>query len=106
MAINTVRKGNRTALKAKKFYEALGYQVEVVRRDKWRKDQDFFGLWDFICVNKISVIFVQVKTNARPNKEWLQKADKWKCPRGTTKEYVVYRDYQKGIAPSERVILL
>ena len=99
----TYRKGNRTQQKAKKFYESQGYQVEIVRRDKYRKDQDFFGLWDLICIGPHDVKVVQVKTNAKPDKEWMEKAEKWVCPKAVIREYVVYRDYQRGNAPSARV---
>jgi hypothetical protein len=103
--INTYKKGNRNQQKAKKFYEGEGYAVEVVRRDKWRKDQDFFGLWDLICVKHQDIRFVQVKTNANPSREWKERANKWGCPKCAVREWVVYRDYQKGVVPSSRVIL-
>jgi len=102
--VNTYTKGNRTQQKAKRWCEAIGYQVEVIRRDKWRKDQDFFGLWDLICVGH-NLLFVQVKTNAMPPKEWMDKAKAWKAPHGTAKLLVVYKDYQRGEIPSKIVVL-
>ena len=102
--VNVYRKGNRSQQKAKRFYESLGYQVEVVRRDMWRKDQDFFGLWDLICVGP-DVRFVQVKTNRTADKAWKYKASRWTCPSYSTTELVIYKDYQRGDAPSERLIL-
>jgi len=107
MGVNTYRKGNRNQQKAKRFYESLGYDVEVVRRDRWKKDQDFFGLWDLICVSDKDVIFVQVKTNAKPTGEWIDKARNWRMANiGIQKEYAIYKDYERtGDRPWERIIL-
>jgi hypothetical protein len=93
--------------KCRKFYENLGYDVEVVRYNKWAKQKDFFGLWDLICVGNHDVRFVQVKTNQKPTREWQEKAEAW-GPKGTAKivkEWCVYKDYQRGNAPSARVTL-
>jgi hypothetical protein len=83
----------------------MGYQVETVRYDKWRAQKDFFGLWDLICVGKHDIIFVQVKTNNKPDKDWRIRAESWgpKNNASIVKEYVVYRDYQRGVVPSSRV---
>jgi len=84
----------------------MGYQVEVVRRDKWRKDQDFFGLWDLICVGANDIRFVQVKTNQKPDREWYEKEARWRCPSSCVREICIYKDYQKGgDVPANRITL-
>lgn len=102
--INTVRKGGRNQNKARKYYESLGYEVEVVRRDRWRPNQDFFGLWDLICVSFWEVLFVQVKTNRKPEKEWVERAKKWLCPLRAKKICIIYKDYQRGNKPSVEIV--
>ena len=103
--INTYAKGNRNQNKARKFYESLGYEVEVVRRTPYRTNQDFFGLWDLICVGDHDIIFCQVKTNKDPSSEWQEKATNWGPDDSVIqKEYVVYKDYSRGNVPSGRVI--
>ena len=100
--INTRQKGKRNELKARKYYESLGYDVEVVRFDKWSKNKDYFGLWDLICIGQNGVILAQVKTNTKPNGKWLDEASKWlegKTP--TIKgQYLVYKDRQRGLKPT------
>jgi hypothetical protein len=61
--VNTYKKGARNQLKARKYYESLGYEVEVVRYNKFMARKDYFGLWDLICVGQDDIRFVQVKTN-------------------------------------------
>ena len=86
----------------------MGYLVEVVRRDRFRPNQDFFGLWDLICVSKQDIRFVQVKTNTNPTREWKDAAQYWasiSCPRNAICEFVVYQDYSRGNTPSKRITL-
>ena len=106
MSINTYQKGARNQRKAKRYYENIGYEVEIVRYNKWEKQKDFFGLWDLICVGKNDVIFVQVKTNQSPDKEWRARANKWgPIGKAVYKEWVTYKDYQRGDVPSARVLI-
>jgi len=108
--LNHYAKGKRTEAKAKKYYESLGYEVETVRYDKWRANKDYFGLWDLICVSKKGVVFCQVKANTPPSKKWREEAIAW-GPKGNLgkvfikKEFVVYKDYQKGLKPWKVVTL-
>jgi hypothetical protein len=104
--INNYRKGQKVQQKAKRYYESLGYEVEVVRYNKFSKSKDFFGLWDLICVGEHNVRFVQVKANKKPAKEWQERAREWGT-RGSKiiREWVVYKDYQRGDAPSAIVTL-
>ena len=105
--MNTVAKGNRSQNKARKYYVSLGYSVEVARRTtyhiKAKVPIDFFGLFDLICVSYQDVRFVQVKTNGKPNKEWEKKVLAWQCPKWVVKEVVIYRDYQRGLVPVNRI---
>lgn len=103
--INTYRKGLLNQRKAKEYYQSQGYQVEVVRYSKWLKNKDFFGLWDLICVGPIDIRFVQVKTNQHPDHEWKERARAWKCPKNAVREWVVYRDYTRGVIPEARVTM-
>ena len=102
--INAYAKGGRNQRRAKRYYESEGYEVEIVRYSKWAKNKDYFGLWDLIVVGEHDIRFVQVKTNAKPNKEWMEKAEKWGPKKSwCIKEYIVYRDYWKGDSPTVRV---
>ena len=104
--INTYRKGQNSQQKAKRYYESLGYEVEVVRYNKFSKNKDYFGLWDLICVKRQDMRFVQVKTNASPNKEWVEKANAWGVRNNCIiREWVVYRDGKAGDIPAARVTL-
>lgn len=103
--MNSYQKGQRSQRKGKAYYESQGYQVETVRYSKWMKNKDFFGLWDLICVGPTDIRFVQVKTNKKPDREWQEKALAWRCPRGCLREWIVYRDYTRGVIPAARVTL-
>ena len=107
--MNTVAKGNRTQRKAREYYESQGYAVETARRTSYHAMAkipiDFFGLWDLICVGREDIRFVQVKTNFKPTLEWEEAARKWPCPKWAVKEIVIYRDYQRGIVPGNRISL-
>ena len=98
--INRYAKGNRNQNKCRKYFESIGYSVEVTRRDKYRVNQDFFSLWDLICVSSQDILFVQVKTNRKPEREWIDRAKQWECPYYAKKIYVVYKDYQRGDKPA------
>ena len=98
--MNTYLKGQRNQLKARKWYESRGYQVETVRYSKWLKNKDYFGLWDLICVSFVDIHFVQVKTNKMPDKKWMEKAEKWICPKTAVKSVVVYKDGLVGNTPA------
>ena len=104
--MNTYKKGKRVEAKAKKYYEKLGYEVETVRYNPYMKQKDYFGLWDLICVGHHNIRFVQVKANKPPSKEWKERANAW-GPTGNNiiREWVVYKDYSRGLAPSAQVTL-
>ena len=104
--MNSYQKGKRVENKAKKYYESQGYEVETVRYNQWMKNKDYFGLWDLICVGEYNVRFVQVKANKKPPKEWIERANAWgpKC-NNIIREWVVYKDYSRGLTPSAQVIL-
>lgn len=104
--INTYRKGQKTQQKAKRYYEKMGYEVEVVRYNMYSAQKDFFGLWDLICVGLHDVRFVQVKSNNKPSKEWQEKAEQWGTKGSKiVREWVVFKDYSRGDTPSARVTL-
>ena len=102
--MNRYKKGQRCQQKAKRFYESQGYEVEVVRYSMYLKQKDFYGLWDLICVGPHDIRFVQVKSNRKPTKEWIEAAESW-GPRGSKfiREWVVYKDYSRGDVPSAQV---
>lgn len=102
--MSNVSKGNTNQRRARRYYEAMGYRVEVVKRSKWCSG-DFFGLWDLICIGDHDIIFAQIKTNERPDREWMQRAENWQCPRNCQKEILVYYDYdRKGDVPRNRIV--
>ena len=70
----------------------------------YAKTKDYWNLWDLICVGEYDIRFIQVKTNQKPNKDWITRAEAW-GPKGSTfvKEYVVYKDYSRGNTPSSIV---
>jgi len=103
--INTVKKGQRSQQKCKKFYEKEGYKVEVVRRDRWKKDNDFFGLFDLICISKMDVRLVQVKTNGNVSREWKEKVKQFYHPKLCVIEICIYVDYRRGVVPANRITL-
>ena len=76
--------------------------METVRFSKWLKNKDYFGLWDLICVSSFDIRFVQVKTNAKPTRAWIEEATNWPCPPSAIKEWVSYNDYSRGCEPSRR----
>jgi len=99
--LNTYQKGKRNERKAKRYYESQGYAVETVRYNMYAKTKDFWNLWDLLCVGEYDMRFVQVKTNQKPTKEWIQRAEDW-GPKGSkfVKEYIVFKDYVRGDTPS------
>lgn len=57
-------RGRATELKARDWYEAQGYAVQVAPMPtRWSRQNDMFGLWDLICVRADEILFVQVKMN-------------------------------------------
>lgn len=104
MTINTYRKGNRVQQKCKRYYESLGYEVEVTQRNIYRGHQDFFGLWDLICIGR-DIRLVQVKANNTAPREWMERAAAFIVPAGCIKELVIYKDYQRGEKPSRTLTL-
>lgn len=104
--MNRYKKGQRNQQKCKRYYESMGYEVEVVRYNMYMARKDFFSLWDLICVGPHDIVFVQVKTNQKPTKEWQERANAW-GPTGSKVKRVwcVYRDYQRGDVPSLKVTL-
>lgn len=105
--INRYKKGLRTQQKAKRWYESQGYEVEVVRYSAYMKNKDYFGLWDLICVGEYDIRFVQVKANNKPSKAWQAEAELW-GPKGSKfiKEWVVYKDYNKGKDTPSTIVTL
>jgi len=92
--MNTRAKGNRIQRKARSYYEKIGYTVETVKHTKYNKN-DFFGLWDLMCVRKEDIRFVQVKANQKPAKQWINKAKDWVCPEFCIKEILIWKDRAK-----------
>ncbi len=101
--VNTFKKGYRTMCKARKYYESRGYRVEAVVTTQWKKD--FWGLWDLICISSRGTVLSQVKCNGLPTKEWYYRAEVFEVPDNCVKVVDVYKDYQRGNAPSRRIIL-
>ena len=59
------QKGNRTQLKAIKYFEKKGFLVDKVEKTgKFHKQKDLFGLFDLIAIDQLGPIFIQVKTNS------------------------------------------
>ena len=96
--MNTVAKGRRNEIRAEKFMLKEGYIVHRVRRSRYGP-QDFFGLFDLICLSKHKpTVWVQVKTNRLPTMKpfsefqdqylgydnqiwlmaWMEKSNAWK----------------------------
>ena len=64
--INPVAKGRRLELNYKKKKEAEGYICyKPIKSNRFVKQQDIFGLFDMICINKKEVLLVQVKANRK-----------------------------------------
>jgi len=66
--MNSRQIGRRTELKAKAWLEENGWKVCLTSMpQKFKKSQDFFGMWDILAVKKSKgqtwFKFVQVKTN-------------------------------------------
>lgn len=52
------------------------------------------------------VIFVQVKTNSKPTKKWMEEAGMWRVDNiHIQTEVVIYKDYQRGDKPWQTIIL-
>lgn len=61
--VNTVRKGRETELEYKKLKEAQGFSCfKPIKSHRFVKQQDIFGHFDLICMNKDEVLLVQVKS--------------------------------------------
>jgi len=64
--INPVAKGRRLELNYKKFKESQGYICyKPIKSGRFTKQQDIFGLFDVVCINKKEVLLVQVKANRK-----------------------------------------
>lgn len=64
--INTRRKGRVAELEYCEILKARGYLVELTPPPaKFKKQQDFFGLFDILAFSKNDILFVQVKTNLK-----------------------------------------
>ena len=62
--MNSRQKGRQSELRAKKDLESEGWLVHLTDMpQKFKKNQDFFGCWDAICVKPGRFKLVQVKTN-------------------------------------------
>ena len=62
--VNTVRKGRERELEYKKKKEAEGCTCfKPIKSNRFVKQQDIFGLFDLICINKKEVLLVQVKSS-------------------------------------------
>lgn len=61
---STRARGRDTELKAKRYFEALGYRVQLAPMPtRWSLQNDLFGLWDLVAVNESETIWAQVKMN-------------------------------------------
>ena len=61
--VNTVRKGRERELEYKKLKESEGYSCfKPTKSHRFVKQQDIFGFFDMICINKKEVLLVQVKS--------------------------------------------
>ena len=85
--------GGANERRTQAYYENLGYVVDTTKRTKFNSN-DFFNLFDHICVSDKSIRFVQTKTNTLPNKAYRQKIKDFIVPHGVFKEIVVWKDNQ------------
>ena len=61
--VNSTRKGRERELQYKKKKEGEGYICfKPTKSNRFVKQQDIFGLFDMICINKNEVLLVQVKS--------------------------------------------
>ena len=59
---STRQRGRATELKAKRWYEAQGFQVQVAPMPtRWSRQNDLWGLFDLCCVRADTIVFSQVK---------------------------------------------
>ncbi len=79
-------------MKAKRYFEALGYQVQLAPMPtRWSLQNDLFGLWDLIAVNENEIVFAQVKMNR--NSTYGKALDGhrlWICPKNCRKLLVLW----------------
>lgn len=89
---STRQRGRNTELKAKRYFEALGYAVQLAPMPmRWSTQNDFFGLWDLIAVSASEILFVQVKTNRNHTYGKALDAHRmWICPKNCRKLLVLW----------------
>lgn len=85
--------GDQNEARTQVYYESLGYVVDTTRRAKF-KQNDYFGLFDHICISATSVRLVQTKTNQLPSRIQRQKIKDFVVPPEVFKEIVLWKDGQ------------
>jgi len=64
--MSTRTKGRKNELEYCEILKARGYLVELTPPPaKFKKQQDFFGLFDILAFSKNDILFIQVKTNLK-----------------------------------------
>ena len=79
---STRARGRNLELKCKRLYESKGYQVQIAPMpSRWSFQNDLFGLWDLIAVNKDEIICIQCKMNRNDiYGKQLDAHRAWVCP--------------------------
>lgn len=87
--INKTAKGNRIEDIARALLETEGWQVEKKPNVRFAS-KDFWGRFDFICVNHKGFKLVQVKADrAKPRDREILRD--FPCPKNATKELWIYK---------------
>lgn len=83
---------NKTEKRAYKTLIDTGYLVEYPVKTKWHR-VDFFGMWDFIAVNKEEIRFIQVSSRyfTDRKKEDQDAMLNFPVPKNAWKEYWHYK---------------
>lgn len=72
--MNNRKKGYRIEIEYIKIKEREGYTCFRPNKTKFN-DQDIFGMFDILCINKEKILLVQIKSNRKRNmdkqKNWL-----------------------------------
>jgi hypothetical protein len=96
MPINNREKGRRNELKAKSLLEGMGYAVALTPMpQKFKTEQDFFGLFDIIAIRRKDIRLVQVKTNRKPSVAYRNSLGMFPAPENVTRELWIFKDRQK-----------
>jgi len=92
---STRKIGRIKELRAKEILENAGYDVQMAPMpSRYSKQNDLWGLWDLVAVNKNEIRFIQVKSQMIYG-EQLEPYQEWICPSNCTKEIWVFEKYTR-----------